>query len=52
MKLLSSETEHVLVNVVNALRVLAEKDLENQTAIGCHNAVPIIIELISMCIKL
>ena len=44
--LLSSDIEHVLVNVVNALRVLAERSPENQTAIGRENAIPTLIELL------
>ena len=50
--LLSSNVEHVLVNVVNALRILCEKDPENQKVIGDSNAIPTIIELIGMFIRL
>eukprot|EP00794_Sanderia_malayensis_P003419 gene3419-3910_t len=46
VKLLSSDVEHVLVNVVNALRVLADKTSENQSAIGSHGAISIIIDLL------
>ena len=52
MLLLSSNVEHVLVNVVNALRILCEKDPENQKVIGDSNAIPTIIELIGMFIRL
>ena len=44
--LLSSNTEHVLVNVVNALRVLSENAPENQKVIGESSAISTIIELI------
>lgn len=46
MVLLSSNEEHVLINVVNALRILSENTPENQEFIGQSNAIPTIIELI------
>lgn len=48
--LLSSNVEHVLVNVVNALRVLSESSPENQKVIGESNAIPVVIELIGTCL--
>lgn len=38
----------MLVNVVNALRVLSENAPENQRVIGESNAIPTIIELVGM----
>ena len=48
MALLSSDVEHVLVNVVNALRVLSEDSPDNQKAVGESNAIPTLIELIGI----
>lgn len=44
--LLSSNVEHVLVNVVNALRILADKTPENQSVIGQQGAITTLIELL------
>ena len=48
MALLSSDVEHVLVNVVNALRVLSEDSPDNQKTVGESNAIPTLIELVGM----
>ncbi len=46
VRLLFSDVEHVLVNVVNALRVLADKTPENQSEIGRQGAIATLIELL------
>ena len=47
MNLLSSNTEHVLVNAVNSIRVLCDMRPENQTEAAACGAVPTLIELLS-----
>lgn len=47
VSLLDSELEHVLVNCVNALRVLCDGNHDNQTAIAKSGAVDILTELLS-----
>ena len=47
MSLLESDLEHVLVNSVNALRVLCDGNHDNQTAIANSGAVDTLTELLS-----
>lgn len=44
--LLESKVEHVLVNTVNALRVLVEGNKENQTKVANSEAVSVLIDLL------
>ena len=46
MYLLDSEIEHVLVNTVNALRLLCEGNRENQTAVTKSEVTEILIHLL------
>lgn len=46
VQLLESKVEHVLVNTVNALRVLVEANVENQTKVANSNAVSVLIDLL------
>ena len=52
VQLLESQTEHVLVNAVNALRVLCEGNCSNQTAVAQSGAVEILIPLLGRCATL
>ena len=45
--LLDSELEHVLVNCVNALRVLCDGNHDNQTAVAKSGAIDTLTELLS-----
>ena len=45
--LLDSKLEHVLVNCVNALRVLCDGSYDNQTAVAQSGAVDTLTELLS-----
>lgn len=45
--LLDSELEHVLVNCVNALRVLCDGNHDNQTAVAKSGAIAILTQLLS-----
>ena len=47
VRLLDSKLEHVLVNCVNALRVLCDGNHSNQTAVAQIGAVAILTELLS-----
>lgn len=44
--LLESKVEHVLVNTVNALRVLVEGNKENQAKVANSEAVSVLIDLL------
>ncbi|KXJ05225.1 Ankyrin and armadillo repeat-containing protein, partial [Exaiptasia diaphana] len=46
VSLLDSKVEHVLVNTVNALRVLVEANMENQTKVANSDAVSVLIDLL------
>ena len=45
--LLGSQLEHVLVNCVNALRVLCDGNHDNQTAVANSGAIDTLTELLS-----
>ncbi|KAK3726414.1 hypothetical protein QZH41_019667 [Actinostola sp. cb2023] len=47
VSLLESKVEHVLVNSVNALRVLVEGNMDNQTKVANSDAVVILIDLLA-----
>ena len=51
MSLLDSELEHVLVNCVNALRMLCDGNHDNQTAVAESSAIDTLTELLSKCGK-
>jgi hypothetical protein len=46
VSLLESKVEHVLVNTVNAIRVLVEGNMNNQTTVANSDAVVILIDLL------
>ena len=48
MKLLESDLEDVLVNAVNALRVLCENNPENQTSVARSGAIDPLVEFLSV----
>lgn len=50
VRLLDSKVEHVLVNTVNALRVLVEANMENQTKVANSDAVSVLIDLLGKCV--